>query len=146
VASNLLEHVAVPANVIREVRRVCKVGGRIYVDFTSVHPYHGYPHHYFNATETGLEWLMREVGGADGAVEADEGWNAVLSLLRAWLGSLEDDDARDIVREMTVGDLVALLAKPGQLPKRHLTALRHDSANGRRLIPSKVAFSGVRTR
>jgi SAM-dependent methyltransferase len=145
VASNLLEHVAVPANVIREMRRVCKVGGRIYADFTSVHPYHGFPHHYFNATETGLEWLMREVGGADGTVEADEGWIAILLSLRTWLASLEAEEARDLVREITVGNLVELLAKPNRLPK-HLATLRNDSVNGRRLIPSKVSFIGVRTR
>jgi SAM-dependent methyltransferase len=145
VASNLLEHVAVPANVIREMRRVCKVGGRIYVDFTSVHPFHGFPHHYFNATQTGLEWLMREIGGADGTVEADEGWVAILLLLRAWLGSLEDDGVRDLVRKMTVGTLVELLAKPNKIPK-HLATLRNDSVNGRRLVPSKVSFIGVRTR
>ncbi len=60
VASNLLVHVAVLANVNREVRQVCRLGSQIYVDFTSVHPYHGFPHHglprhYFNATESGRQ-------------------------------------------------------------------------------------------
>jgi SAM-dependent methyltransferase len=172
IACNLLEHVATPANVIREMRRVCKVGGRIYADFTSVHPYHGFPYHYFNATETGLAWLMREVGGADGTVEADEGWIATVLVLQVWLGSLEDEEARDLVREMKVGDLVELLlsrelrslgrrqdkeksAEPGledaafRVPgvsAKHIAALRNDSVNGRRLIPAKVAFAGVRTR
>jgi SAM-dependent methyltransferase len=147
VASNLLEHVAAPANVIREMRRVCKVGGRIYADCTSVHPYHGFPHHYFNATETGLEWLMSEVGGATGTVEAAEGWITIMMLLRTWLASLEDEEAPDFVRELTVGDLLELLDKPRRhrLAKR-FAALRNDSVNGRRLIPSRVSFIGTRTR
>jgi SAM-dependent methyltransferase len=145
VACNLLEHVAVPANVIREMRRVCKVGGRIYADCTSVHPYHGFPHHYFNATESGLNWLMREIGGADGTVEAAEGWITIWMLLQTWLGSLEDEEARDFVKGTTVGDLTELLGKPRVLAKT-LPTLRNDSVNGRRLIPSKVSFIGVRTR
>jgi SAM-dependent methyltransferase len=148
VASNLLEHVAVPANVIREMRRVCKLGGRIYVDFTSVHPYHGFPHHYFNATETGLGWLMREVGGAEGAVEVSDARDTVWMVLEAWLGSLEDPEARESVMGMAVGDLLALLHQPRALRERsnRYRALDNVSANGRHLIPPKVAFAGVRTR
>ena len=145
VASNLLEHVAVPANVIQEVRRVCKVGGRIYVDFTSVHPYHGFPHHYFNATETGLDWLMREVGAASGTVTAFDGKDTVWMVLEAWLGSMEDPAVRDIVSGMTVSDLIPFLKHPANNPEHH-AALAKASANRRRLIPPKVAFDGVRER
>jgi hypothetical protein len=144
IACNLLEHVTVPANVVQEIRRVCKLGGRIYVDFTSVHPYHGFPHHYFNATETGLDWLMREVGGATGTVVVPDGTETVCLVLRAWLGSLEDPEARDFVERMSVGDLVRFLARPSNNPERH-AALRNVFANGQRLIPPKVAFAGVRT-
>ena len=145
VAINLLEHVAVPANVIREMRRVCKVGGRIYADFTSVHPYHGFPHHYFNATETGLDWLMREVGGATGAVKVADTRITIMLVLEAWLGSLEDPETRDLVEGMSVGDLVAILREVDEDPERH-TTLGNIFANGRRLVPPKVMFAGVRTR
>jgi SAM-dependent methyltransferase len=145
VACNLLEHVNVPANVIREMRRVCKVGGQIYADFTSVHPYHGFPHHYFNATETGLEWLMREVGGADGTVTAADGKETVRMVLEAWLGSLEDPVAREVVAGMSADELVTFLARPRQNPELH-AALGNVFANGRRLIPPKVAFTGARMR
>jgi hypothetical protein len=64
------------------------VGGQICTDFASVHPYHGFAHHYVNATETGLEWLIREVGGADGTVEAAKGWITIM--LRARLENLKD--------------------------------------------------------
>jgi SAM-dependent methyltransferase len=149
VACALLEHVSQPVAVVREMRRVCKIGGRIYADCTSVHPYHGFPHHYFNAMETGLEWLMHEVGGATGTVKAGNARYTVELVLDAWLGSLEDPEARDFVEKLPVGDLVAIL-KELKEPKEHnlsrYATLDYVFANGRRLIPPKVMFSGVRTR
>jgi SAM-dependent methyltransferase len=145
VAINLLEHVSSPPAVVREMRRVCKVGGRIYADCTSVHPYHGFPHHYFNATQTGLEWLMHEIGGATGAVKVADTRITIMLVLEAWLGSLEDPETRDLVEGMSVGDLVTILREVDEDPERH-TALGNIFADGRRLVPPKVTFAGVRTR
>jgi SAM-dependent methyltransferase len=145
IACNLLEHVSRPAEVVREMRRVCKVGGRIYADFTSVHPYHGFPHHYFNATETGLDWLMREIGGATGAVAVADARITLKLVLQAWLGSLQDAEIRDFAEQLPVGDLVALLDNPADSPDRY-AALDNVFPNGRRLVPPKVMFSGSRTR
>jgi SAM-dependent methyltransferase len=145
IACNLLEHVSQSAAVVREMRRVCKMGGRIYADFTSVHPYHGFPHHYFNATETGLDWLMREIGGATGAVGVADARITVRLVLQTWLGSLENADARDLAERLPVGDLVALLENPTDNPDL-FAAFGTVFPNGRRLIPPKVTFAGVRTR
>ena len=145
VACNLLEHVSRPANVVSEMRRVCKVGGRIYADFTSVHPYHGFPHHYFNATETGLDYLMREVGGATGAVGVTDARITLRLVLQQWLGSLDNVEARAQVEGLTIRDFVALLEDPDGQPDLH-AALGEVSATGRRLIPPKVTFDGVRER
>ncbi len=146
IACALLEHVSQPAEVIREMRRVCKVGGRIYADFTSVFHYHGFPHHYFNATETGLDWLMREVGGATGTISMDPARRTIKLLLEAWLGSLEDAQTRDFVEKLPVGDLLRLLNHPEEYDPDHYAALDNVFANGRRLMPTRVMFSGVRTR
>ena len=146
VACALLEHVSQPAAVIREMRRVCKMGGRIYADCTSVHPYHGFPHHYFNATETGLDWLMREVGGATGTVMVADARATIMLVLEAWLGSLEDPEIRDIVEKLPVGELISILKDPKKYDPDLYEALDNVFANGRRLIPPKVMFSGVRTR
>ena len=141
----MLEHVSDPKAVIGEMRRVCTLGARIYADFTSVHTYHGFPHHYFNATETGLDWLMREVGGAEGTAGVTDARITLMLILQQWLGSLEDTEARAYVEGLTVGDFVALLSKPGRDQDRY-EALDNVFANGRRLIPPKVTFTGTRTR
>ena len=146
VACNLLEHVSDPKAVIGEMRRVCKVGGRIYADFTSVHPYHGFPHHYFNATETGLDWLMREVGGAEGTAGVTDARITLMLILQQWLGSLEDAEARDYVQKLPVGDLIALLNDPEKRDAERYATLDKVFPNGRRLMPTRVMFSGARTR
>jgi SAM-dependent methyltransferase len=146
VACALLEHVSEPAAVVSEMRRVCKKGGRIYADCTSVHPYHGFPHHYFNATETGLDWLMREVGGATGTVMVADARATIALVLEAWLGSLEDPGTRDSVEKLPVGDLIAILKHPDRHDPDLYAALDNVFANGRRLVPPKVMFSGIRTR
>ncbi len=145
IACALLEHVSSPWKVVAEARRVCKIGGRIYADFTSVHPYHGFPHHYFNATETGLDWLMREAGGAEGTTTPADPLVTIRLVLESWLGSLDEPGAREAVESMEVGDVLAILASPARDPAR-MAMMRRIFPNGRRLIPPKVVFVGVRSR
>ena len=145
IACNLMEHVSSPTEVIKELRRVCKIGGQMYVDWTSVHPYHGFPHHYFNATETGLDWVMREVGGASGETIGVDPQVAVWQVVNGWLGSLDDPGARSFVEGMTVGELVYLISSPDMDPERY-QLLGKVFPGGRRLVPAKVTFTGVRER
>ncbi len=58
---NVLEHVRDPFRCASELARVVRPGGRLYASAPFLQPYHGYPHHYYNMTASGLENLF--VGG-----------------------------------------------------------------------------------
>jgi ubiquinone/menaquinone biosynthesis C-methylase UbiE len=58
-ALNVLEHVRDPFRCARELCRVVKPGGRVYVMLPFIAAEHGYPSHYFNATRFGVrEFLL----------------------------------------------------------------------------------------
>jgi len=54
----VLEHVKRPWEVAREISRVTRPGGRIWIDYPFLQAVHGYPHHYFNATPLGNKSLF----------------------------------------------------------------------------------------
>lgn len=55
---NVLEHVSDPFASAGELVRVLKPGGTLYCCIPFLQPEHGYPHHYFNATRSGLRQLF----------------------------------------------------------------------------------------
>ncbi|MBV9158953.1 MAG: class I SAM-dependent methyltransferase [Acidobacteriaceae bacterium] len=55
---NVLEHVTDPFLCAAELVRVLKPGGTLHCCIPFLQPEHGYPHHYFNATRSGLRELF----------------------------------------------------------------------------------------
>jgi SAM-dependent methyltransferase len=55
---NVLEHVRDPFRCATELARVVRPGGKLYASAPFLQPYHGYPHHYYNMTASGLENLF----------------------------------------------------------------------------------------
>jgi SAM-dependent methyltransferase len=54
----VMEHVREPGRAIAEIYRVLRPGGYVYADWSFMTAYHGYPHHYTNATASGIvEWF-----------------------------------------------------------------------------------------
>lgn len=49
----VLEHTKRPWIAVQEILRVLKPGGLVRIDWPFLQPFHGYPHHYFNATSKG---------------------------------------------------------------------------------------------
>jgi len=56
----VLEHVKNPSECAKEIVRVLKPGGTLYVDVPFLQTYHGYPNHYYNMTMNGIKNLFQE--------------------------------------------------------------------------------------
>jgi SAM-dependent methyltransferase len=54
----VFEHLRQPFVAAEEIRRVLKDGGYCYHECNFVFAYHGYPHHYFNASMQGMEQIF----------------------------------------------------------------------------------------
>lgn len=58
ISNAVLEHVKDPFQCAREILRVLKPGGDLFVCVPFLQPVHGYPHHYYNMTALGLKNLF----------------------------------------------------------------------------------------
>lgn len=58
---SVLEHVKNPFECAKEIYRVLKPGGKLYVSVPFLQPFHGYPDHYYNMTSSGLKNLFPEL-------------------------------------------------------------------------------------
>jgi SAM-dependent methyltransferase len=121
----VLEHVRDPFACAAEIARVLKPGGRLYCCVPFLQPYHGYPHHYFNATPQGIRRLFEDaltvedvrVLGSTHPV-----W-ALQWMLGVWAQGLPPE-TRKAFRRMRVSDL--LRAPLDQLPLPHCRDLPHE--------------------
>jgi SAM-dependent methyltransferase len=104
----VLEHVRDPFRAAGELARVVRPGGKVYVAVPFLQPYHGYPHHYYNMTRTGLENLFTEWFRIDHAGTPPYGWPVwtLTWFLNRYVDGLPAE-AAERFKEMKVGDLMA---------------------------------------
>jgi hypothetical protein len=57
-ATAVFEHLRQPFQAANEVYQILKPGGYVYADCNFIFPYHGYPHHYFNASVHGMRQIF----------------------------------------------------------------------------------------
>lgn len=103
----VLEHTKRPWVAVQEILRVLKPGGLVRIDWPFLQPFHGYPHHYFNATSKGT---ISQFDDACDIISAEvRPWqHPIFSLawmLDEWRAGLEGP-TRDAFEQMTVGELL----------------------------------------
>lgn len=134
---SVLEHVSDPWRVAAELHRVLRPAGVIRVDAPFLAPFHAYPHHFHNFTQSGLEQLLSRFTRLDGGIGPhQEPWLAIGWILRVAREGLPDDSLRREFDGTTLGALLAGVAT-GKRATRHPSAGRsgapHDRA--RLLVP-----------
>lgn len=56
----VFEHLRQPFKAAKEIHAALKPGGYVYAECNFIFPYHGYPHHYFNASIHGLRQIFAD--------------------------------------------------------------------------------------
>jgi SAM-dependent methyltransferase len=107
ISSAVLEHVKDPFQCAKEIIRVLKPGGDLFCAVPFLQPMHGYPHHYYNMTETGLRNLF-EPGITIERHYVPDALLPIFSLqwiLKSWSEGLEGKAKREFLK-LKVADLL----------------------------------------
>jgi SAM-dependent methyltransferase len=124
---NVLEHVRDPFRCAAEIARVVRPGGRLYANAPFLQPYHGYPHHYYNMTASGLENLFSgafRVEQLEAPASAVPIW-ALNWFLTSYVAGLPAEVA-DRFRKLTVEEL---LKSPEDYLEDDIVTKLRDSSN-----------------
>ena len=107
VSISVLEHVKDPWRCAREMIRVLKKGGELFVGVPFNAPLHGYPHHYYKMTHQGLRNLFDHTLSIEKQDVLDSAlpiWNLTW-YLGSWTAGLEGTTREEFL-QMKVGDLI----------------------------------------
>lgn len=104
---SVLEHVRDPFRCAAELARVVRPGGQVYVAVPFLQPYHGFPHHYYNMTLTGLENLLEPWFAIEESGTPPYGWPiwTLTWFLRSYAKGLPPEVAERFM-QMRVADLL----------------------------------------
>ncbi len=87
VNESLFEHVPDPISVLKEINRVLKPGGILYVSVPFMTPYHGSPDDFSRWTKSGLRSFFSNFNLIEDGVDGGP-WSALLNFLAYWFGTI----------------------------------------------------------
>lgn len=103
----VFEHLRDPFLAAREIRRVLKPGGYVYADWNFVFAYHGYPHHYFNASLQGIREAFGIFEELRAGVAPFQGPGyAISQVLDTYKAGLPNDGPADVALRETIERLL----------------------------------------
>ncbi|HCI04375.1 TPA: hypothetical protein DEW47_00105 [Patescibacteria group bacterium] len=101
ICESSLEHFKDPISAAREMNRVLKKGGLIYISVPFIVGFHASPNDYFRWTEAGVEELMKDFKKRELGV----GWGptyALTSILREWLAIIFSFNSKKIYQVLSL--------------------------------------------
>ncbi len=143
ICENVIEHVPDPKQLVQEIHRVLKPGGRISINGTNLHFTHGFPYHYFNPTEWGMRLLLEQQTKFKGSYHNQD----VVSSLRMVLNYVENalsPEGRRILGGFTFAEIMASLR--GRGPTDVIAALQSIAPDAEKAISTNVHFIGEKSR
>lgn len=148
ISQAVFEHLQFPEWAAAEIRRVLQPGGIAKIDTAFLQPEHGYPHHFYNATETGLRHWFRDFDIRWSGVEAYQHPQWSLSW---FLGVYLDRVApahQALLRQTTVGDLLSALERRGcgqtsEADTAVLAALDALPLHAQRILAAGVSIDAI---
>jgi D-inositol-3-phosphate glycosyltransferase len=128
--TEVLEHIATPANALAEAARILRPGGRIFLTVPFIWMLHEMPYDYFRYTPSGLRVLLAQAGFEDVTVTSRGNFFTALGQLfqttPAWLEEhpkLDDLDQRRSLAAGFMTDLADTIASLSPLDTRVLLPL-----------------------
>ena len=146
VSQAVFEHLQYPEWAVSEIRRVLKAGGVAKIDTAFLQPEHGYPHHFFNATESGLRHWFRDFEIVWSGVESFQQpkW-ALHWFLGVYLDYIGPTHAA-VLRRMSVGALTEMLQRHSSGETQALDAQTVEALDALPVRFQRVLAAGVSVR
>jgi len=136
--TGLLEHLDDPFKFAMEAFRVCSRGGYIYAETNFVWPYHGYPHHYFNFSVSGVEKVFSQFRRIRSGVPAHGMPSfALAAIIDTYLALMKPQSRIDL-------KLVRALKRLKELPLGSLTFGKCFDPESAKILAGVVFFYGMK--
>lgn len=141
VCENVIEHVPDPFQFVAAIDRVLKPGGALGLNGTNLHFTHGFPSHFFNATEFGMRYLLEDRAHFSGDYHFTGIAESLRTVLQYYLNALAPA-ARAELEALPLGQIYAALAPGAQGAEATLALMGQLSETARKALSTNIYFVG----